>query len=166
MRLTFACMSVSALVCLGMVGCERAETPTPTETPAAQDSAAADQDTSQGGTALSVSLSGAEEVPGPGDPDGTGTAQITPDGSRGEVCFELRVENIQTATAAHIHKAAAGSAGDVAVPLETPAEGTAKGCVTADQATVRDIEQNPVNYYVNVHNAEFPQGAVRGQLQR
>ncbi|MGH7965215.1 MAG: CHRD domain-containing protein, partial [Candidatus Binatia bacterium] len=23
---------------------------------------------------------------------------------------------------------------------------------------------NPANYYVNVHTAEFPKGAVRGQL--
>jgi hypothetical protein len=76
------------------------------------------------------------------------------------------VENIQAANAAHIHTGAAGSAGDVAIPLEAPAQGTSKSCSPADAQVLRDIQQNPANYYVNVHNAEFPQGAVRGQLQR
>lgn len=29
---------------------------------------------------------------------------------------------------------------------------------------VRDILANPAGFYVNVHNAEFPNGTVRGQL--
>jgi len=28
-----------------------------------------------------------------------------------------------------------------------------------------DIIKNPANYYVNVHNAEFSNGALRGQLK-
>jgi hypothetical protein len=38
---------------------------------------------------FSAELSGAAEVPGPGDPDGSGTATITLDPSQGEVCFNL-----------------------------------------------------------------------------
>ncbi len=30
--------------------------------------------------------------------------------------------------------------------------------------TVAEILANPSAYYVNVHNAEFPSGAIRGQL--
>ncbi|MGQ0834273.1 MAG: CHRD domain-containing protein [Gammaproteobacteria bacterium] len=169
MRFTMACISIGALVLAALSGCQRAETPTTDETPPMQDTTAQDARTQaqeQGATPFYVSLSGAEEIPGPGDADGAGTAQVTLDESKGEVCYELNVENIQAATAAHIHTGAAGSAGDVAVPLGAPAEGTSKGCATADAAVVRDIAQNPANYYVNVHNAEFPQGALRGQLQR
>jgi hypothetical protein len=41
-----------------------------------------------------------------------------------------------------------------------------QGCVTADKDLIKDIRQNPENYYVNVHNAAFPGGAVRGQLEK
>jgi hypothetical protein len=163
MQSAIACASLGALLCIGIAGCERAETPT-AETPPAQEPPAAME--AQSGTSFDVQLSGADEVPGPGDADGSGSARITLDETKGEVCYELTVENIETANAAHIHTGAAGSAGGVAVPLEAPSEGTSKNCVQADAKVVQDIRENPANYYVNVHNAEFPQGAVRGQLQR
>jgi hypothetical protein len=31
---------------------------------------------------------------------------------------------------------------------------------------MKRIRQNPENFYVNVHNADFPDGAVRGQLSK
>jgi hypothetical protein len=37
--------------------------------------------------------------------------------------------------------------------------------VSADPDLLRDIAENPQNYYVNLHNARFPAGAVRGQLE-
>ena len=53
------------------------------------------------------------------------------------------------------------------VPLTTPdAAGKSKACAKADAAVVKDILQTPAGYYVNVHNAEFPAGAVRGQLSK
>ena len=111
-------------------------------------------------------LTGAAEVPGPGDTDGSGTVQVTFNPAKGEVCYELTVAKIDEATAAHIHEGAAGKDGPVKVALEAPKTGSAKGCKSADAAVVKAIMENPANYYVNVHNAAFPKGAVRGQLAK
>jgi hypothetical protein len=116
------------------------------------------------GRRLSTTLSGVEEVPGPGDPDGTGFAVISLNQGQGQVCFELTVSNIAPATAAHIHAAPAGVAGPVVVPLSPPTSGSSSGCVSASPELIKDIRKAPANYYVNVHNAEYPAGAVRGQL--
>jgi hypothetical protein len=111
-------------------------------------------------------LTGDTEVPGPGDPKGSGTAQVTLNPEKGEVCYELSVANIQEATAAHIHEGATGKEGPVKVALEAPKTGSAKGCKQADAAVIKAIMQDPAGYYVNVHNAAFPKGAVRGQLSK
>jgi CHRD domain len=119
-----------------------------------------------GGRPLATTLTGAAEVPGPGDPDGSGSASIRLNPGQGEVCFELTVSGIAPATAAHIHVGPAGVAGPVVVGLAPPTSGTSSGCVSADPTLIKAIIQNPEQYYVNVHNAEFPAGAVRGQLSK
>lgn len=115
-----------------------------------------------GGRPLTAELNGANEVPGPGDADGTGMAYITLNQGQGEVCWHIEVANIDEPLAAHIHFGAAGVAGGVAVPL-SPTSGCIDG---VDKGLIKDIRQNPGNYYVNVHNAAFPPGAVRGQLSK
>src|SRR5687767_2973413 len=121
----------------------------------------------EGGRPLSAHMTGAAEKPTAGDPDGTGHATFRVNVGQNQVCYELSVEKIGAATAAHIHKAPATAAGPPVVMLTAPgADGKAKACATADQAVVKDILQNPDAYYVNVHNAEFPAGAVRGQLSK
>ena len=120
----------------------------------------------QGKELAAVTLTGAAEVPGPGDSNGSGTVKLTVNPDKGEVCYELTVANMQEATAAHIHEGAAGTEGPVTVGLDAPKTGTAKGCKSADAALMSAIVENPANYYVNVHNAEFPKGAVRGQLTK
>ena len=122
------------------------------------------QDPQQGGRPLSTTLTGAAEVPGPGDTDGTGTASITLNHGKGEVCYELTVDKIAAANAAHIHVGAVDKAGPPVANLTPPTNGSSKGCVELEKDKIKDILQNPANYYVNVHNAEFPDGAVRGQL--
>ena len=116
---------------------------------------------------MTVKLTGAAEVPSKGDPDGSGTAKVTLNPGQGQICYELAVKGIGTANAAHIHAGAAGQAGGVKVPLEAPsAEGSSKGCADVDQALVKQIMDKPSDYYVNVHNAEYPNGALRGQLAK
>jgi hypothetical protein len=113
-------------------------------------------------TVLQTELSGAEEVP-PGDPDGSGSATIIvipPD----TICYVLTAEGIQPATAAHIHSGPPGVAGPVEVPLAAPTFGASGGCTQANPEDVSGIQENPGNYYVNVHNEEYPAGAIRGQL--
>ncbi len=120
-----------------------------------------------GGRVLTTTLTGAAEAPGPGDPDGSGFAKIILNQGQGEVCFELTVQNIDTATAAHIHIAPVSAAGPVVITLAPPANGSSKGCVSDVSADlIKAIRQNPSAYYVNVHNADFPAGAIRGQLSK
>jgi hypothetical protein len=121
-----------------------------------------------GGRPLATVLSGALEAPGPGDPDGSGTAVLTINPGQGEVCFLITVTGITLpATAAHIHVGPAGVAGPVVVGLAPPgANGTAAGCVAAPREGLLQILHAPEAYYVNVHTTDFPAGAVRGQLAK
>ncbi|HET6468425.1 MAG TPA: CHRD domain-containing protein, partial [Geminicoccaceae bacterium] len=119
-----------------------------------------------GGRPLAAFLSGAEEVPGPGDPDGSGEAFLTFNPGRGQICYQLTASDIAPATAAHIHIGAAGIAGPVVVPLVPPTGGSSSDCAPADRDLIRAIMRNFEGYYVNVHNADFPAGAIRGQLEK
>ena len=116
------------------------------------------------GAPRATTLSGAEEVP-PADPDGTGFASITLNVGQRTVCWELSVSNIAPATASHIHAAPAGVNGPVVVPLSPPTTGSSSGCQeNVDPTLIQAIIDHPERYYVNVHNADFPGGAVRGEL--
>ena len=120
-----------------------------------------------GGRPFSTTLAGANEIPGPGDPDGSGEAVLQLNPGQGEVCFQLAVRDIAPATASHIHRAPAGVAGPVVVGLTPPPEsGSSSACVSAPRELILEIIQNPEAFYVNVHNADHPAGAVRGQLSR
>lgn len=118
------------------------------------------------GTGFNVELGGTSEVPGPGDPDGRGFAEISVVGRFDRLCYELTVLNIDPATAAHIHRGAAGVAGPPVVTLDAPSDGESRGCLRLESGLAEEIERNPTGFYVNVHNAAFPAGAIRGQLRR
>lgn len=122
-----------------------------------------------GGRPLSTDLNGAEEIPGPGDGNASGQADLTLNQGQGEVCFDISWSQIDgTVFAAHIHVAPAGVAGPVVVPLfEGMFSGTDEisDCVDVDRDLIAAIRQNPSEYYVNVHSTPgFEAGAVRGQL--
>lgn len=112
-----------------------------------------------------VTLVGAEEVPGPGDPDGKGTAVVSLDTATNQLCYELAWQNIDDPTAAHIHVGNPGQSGAVMADLNLPANGP-KACTTIDSNTMGHVSSGPKSHYVNLHTASYKDGAVRGQLQR
>ena len=147
-----------ALVVLSALGCADR---TPDEAPAVEET---EEAAGQAPVTLSATLTGTAEVPGPGDADGSGTASITLKPEQGEVCFEITVSDIAEASAAHIHAGAAGASGAPVVNLDVATNGLS-GCVSGVASDViAQIGENPSAYYLNVHNAEFGAGAMRGQL--
>ena len=121
------------------------------------------------GRPLTAMLKATNEV-SPGPLNGTGTANLWLNQGQGRICFSLTWSSeVANPTAAHIHKAPAGQNGGVVAPLFTTVQttGKASGCVSGlDKDLIKDIRQNPQSYYVNVHNAAFTAGAIRGQLSK
>lgn len=121
------------------------------------------------GRPLTATLTGTAVVPDPpgGDPDGTGMAEVTLNQGQGEVCFDISVSNVESPGPAHIHIGAAGEAGGVVIALTGSVSNVPKGCVdNVNPELIKAIRQNPTNYYIQVHNVEFPAGVVRGQLSK
>jgi CHRD domain len=110
-----------------------------------------------------ISAAGAANA---GDPDGRAVEVVRIQGD--QACFAVRWANIAAPVAHHIHVGAAGVNGAVQVPFfgtAIPATiNSIAGCVTADATLLQTIVRNPTGFYVNLHTAEFPAGAVRGQL--
>lgn len=128
------------------------------------------QPAQQGGRTFTVELTGEAEVtaagvPNQGDLDGTGTAEVTINVGQSRICYSLEVDGIAPATMAHIHEAPANTTGGIVVTLEPPTDGDSSACAEVDKELAKDINKDPSNYYVNVHNADFPAGALRGQLR-
>jgi hypothetical protein len=124
---------------------------------------------------LLAKLKGKNEAPQPFDPDGKGDALINSKTGKRKVCYELDWKKIQAPTAAHIHKGAKGVAGPIEVSLFSKLQSgkSADGCVKKDlngdklnKKLLKKINRKPEKFYVNVHNAEFPGGAIRGQLKK
>lgn len=121
---------------------------------------------------VAANLTGSQVVPPPGDPDGSGTVLIgleTVSKDTAKLTFQLSVNGISLPlTGAHVHKGAVGATGVAGLTLFTYSDqsdvsGTG---VTMSKCSAHDIFQRPQDYYVDVHNYDYPdQGALRGQLQ-
>ena len=119
----------------------------------------------QTGTFYAV-LTGAGENPA-ADPDGIGFGVVTLDAAAGTATFAMVGFNIATPTASHIHRGFPGQNGPVIIPFNQPFTGGASTGTTTGIASslINEIlTNNPANYYMNIHNADFPGGAIRGPL--
>lgn len=131
-------------------------------------------DTSGDAVYLTARLNGANEVPTPGGPavgdkDGFARAFVKIQGN--QVSFGLKWRGISAPTAGHIHAGAAGVNGPVSVGFFGQALASSLragvGTVTVDDpAILKSLKKNPRQFYANLHNADFPGGAVRGQFQK
>lgn len=112
---------------------------------------------------VSAKLKGANEAPVKGDPNGSGLVVLHLSTAKGRACWQFsNVKNIAKPTQAHVHKGRKGASGPVVIPLGTTYK--AMGCTRASRALIEAIETNPNRYYVNIHNAKYPGGAIRGSL--
>lgn len=111
-----------------------------------------------------VDLTGAAVVPGPGEDSTRGTADIsvTPGGT--QVCYDIAIEDLAGVTGAHIHEGRAGTAGPVAVALETPEDGGVEGCAETSSSIVEGLVSGSRAFYLQVHTSDHPDGALRGQI--
>jgi hypothetical protein len=122
-----------------------------------------------GNRTYKVTLTGAQEVP-PADPDGSGAGVVKIKGKTGLVCVQLKkIQNIAASTAAHIHQGAVGVDGDIVFNLVTPVQTgkryqKSKTCGTTGPELLAELQNNPAGYYLNVHNGDYPGGAIRAQL--
>jgi hypothetical protein len=125
-----------------------------------------------GGKTLYARLDGRTVVPaGSGALSSLGEAYISLNAGKGEICYQIRPVLFYTTwppTGATINQGAAGTNGpavvDLGAPVPPPNSFWANGCVSASSDAVRAIRSNSSNYYVQVYNEEFPNGAIRGQL--
>lgn len=112
-----------------------------------------------------VNLSGAQEVdasgnPNQGDPDGSAIANVFVDTVGLTIDWNIVAENIQLPPiGAHIHQAPAGTNGSIVIDFSGQLSGT--GLADPD---IANLIANPSGFYVNVHNGDFPGGAIRGQI--
>jgi CHRD domain len=118
-----------------------------------------------GGRAFTANLTGAAVLPGPGDPDGSGTATIRLRLGEGRICYRLSVTQITLpSTIAQITLDPEAS-GAVVVKLAAPgSEGNVFGCSVAPRALMAAILAKPSDYFVTIQTSDFPNGAVRGRF--
>jgi hypothetical protein len=164
--------AVVAVAAVAVAGCgskksstNAAGTSTPASAPTTAGGSAAPGKTAKGkvpSRTYNLKLAGKNEVPA-GAAKGTGAVTVTLRGKALQVCWHFRsLHGVAKPTAAHIHQGPKGTAGPVVVPFG--ATYSTRGCAPASAALIRSIAANPKGYYVNVHNAKYPAGAVRSQL--
>ncbi len=113
-------------------------------------------------------LDGTQET-GPADLDGAGLGVITLDDVTGDVSWDITYTDIAAPTGMHIHgpDAPAGSSKGIHISLgvnTSGGAGTLIDSITADLGKVSSVLATPSGFYVNIHNADFAPGAIRGQL--
>ena len=114
-----------------------------------------------GSGAVSVKLSGGEEVPPvQASGSGSGTIRVNADGTVSGSVTTTGVEG----TMAHIHQGAKGQNGPVIIPLTKSGDTyTVPPGAKLTDAQLKAFKEG--NLYVNVHTTRNKGGEVRGQIQ-
>jgi len=113
---------------------------------------------------LTATLSGANEIGG-GAPNGNGAFRVEINTETGDFCYTLYGEKIAAPTMAHVHAGAAGVNGAPVITIDVTGKGSDM-CIAVEPDKLKPILADPAGFYVNIHTADFPGGAVRGQLAK
>jgi hypothetical protein len=103
-------------------------------------------------------------VPGGGDRDGWGSLRFEIDNTTHRLCANLEVRSISAVTSAQIYRGREGEQGEPVSRLERPRDDDSHDCKQIGEDLAQEIESNPSAFYVSVATAEYPDGAIRGQL--
>ena len=112
-------------------------------------------------TKFAATLNG-DNVPGGGDTDGWGRARVRVGDTSNTICVDLEVRSIGHVTSATLNR---GS--EQVVRLDRPGgrDQDSGDCDSIGDSLADDIQAHPGEFYVVVATDEFPNGALRGQLQ-
>jgi hypothetical protein len=105
-----------------------------------------------------------QEVPVPGPVGGAGSASIDITERTNRICYRLVYTGIGPVSMGGIYRGDRGATGPLVINLEVATNGD-EGCVSAHAAVIGEIHAGAEHFYVNLHTAAFPDGAVRGQLR-
>ena len=127
---------------------------------------------SASGKPLNATLDWRNVVPeGSGDPNGLGDAIVNINSGKSQLCYEIRTiffYSASTERRASIYQGSAGEVGPVVIEIglliPPPDSYTVTGCVMASSSLLKNIQQNPQGYYLQVVTDLHPNGALRGQL--
>lgn len=110
-----------------------------------------------------ATLSGSN-VPGGGDRDGWGRLRFEINQSTHRLCADLEVRSIAEVTSAQIYRGREGRVGDPVARLERPRDDDSYDCKQIGVELAQEIMANPASFYVAVNTTEYPNGAIRGQI--
>lgn len=121
------------------------------------------------GVGLTASLDARQEVPRPAgvrsDARGTFVGTLVRKRAGGTVAWRLTFRGLTgKANAAHVHLAARGRPGPVALPLCGPCRSGMRGSAKASAKAIRALLAGGA--YVNVHTGRNPAGEIRGQIRK
>lgn len=111
---------------------------------------------------IELVLTGDAEAPGPAGA-GTATATLAYDGD--QLCATGTTDGVGALVAGDVHAGVAGEAGPLVVDLGivTDGDGPFEGCARVG-AEGGVVFVDPASYYLDLHTADLPDGAVRAQL--
>jgi hypothetical protein len=121
---------------------------------------------------LQAQADGAQETGEPGDPDGRATGHVDMVVDRAD--FVVTWSGLAPPTMGHLHVGRKGQrAGGIVAPLFAAAgglppslTGVAGSVGDLDWYALAAVRKRPREYFLRLHNRDFPDGAVRGQLGR
>lgn len=101
-----------------------------------------------------------------GDRNGFGSSDFRLTWGSRKLCYLVETDDIALPTVIHIHRGAYGTTGPVFLTLKPRRNGESRGCASMSSDMIAEFKAQPAGFYVDVHNAEYPEGALRGQLEQ